>query len=113
MEDQNQPSAESRGLETLQDIKRIMERSSRFISLSGLSGVAAGICALAGSAIAYGILKGYREDLAHDPLKSEVLDLLSLKLGALALATFAAAFISSFVLTWRKARKLNLPVWDE
>ena len=37
-------------IETLQeisDIKRIMERSSRFISLSGLSGIAAGLCALA------------------------------------------------------------------
>jgi predicted lysophospholipase L1 biosynthesis ABC-type transport system permease subunit len=39
-------------LETLQDIKRMMERSSRFISLSGLSGISAGICALAGAWIA-------------------------------------------------------------
>jgi hypothetical protein len=35
----------ARDLETLQDIKRMMERSSRFISLSGWSGIAAGICA--------------------------------------------------------------------
>jgi hypothetical protein len=34
---------------TLHDIKSIMERSSRFISLSGWSGVSAGICALAGA----------------------------------------------------------------
>ena len=42
-------------LEEVKDIKRLMERSSRFISLSGLSGVAAGVCALAGSWIAIGI----------------------------------------------------------
>ena len=39
-------------LETLEDIKRIMERSSRFISLSGLSGVSAGVSALIGAWIA-------------------------------------------------------------
>jgi predicted lysophospholipase L1 biosynthesis ABC-type transport system permease subunit len=36
-------------LEDLQHIKKMMERSSRFISLSGLSGIAAGICALVGA----------------------------------------------------------------
>ena len=46
-------------LETLQDIKKIMERSSRFLSLSGLSGIAAGICALAGSVIAYKWIEQY------------------------------------------------------
>ena len=44
MVEQNQQT-----LDTLQDIKRMMERSSRFISLSGLSGIAAGICALIGA----------------------------------------------------------------
>src|SRR5258705_1889778 len=67
MEEQNQltgssgqpTSAGQAGFETLQDIKRIMERSSRFISLSGLSGVAAGICALMGSVIAWQWLGDY------------------------------------------------------
>ena len=39
--------------ETLTEIKFLMERSSRFISLSGLSGVMAGIYALAGVGAAY------------------------------------------------------------
>ena len=43
----------STDLETLQDIKRMMERSSRFISLSGWSGIAAGICALVGAGLAH------------------------------------------------------------
>ena len=41
-------SDKNQHLETLKDIKMIMEKSSRFISLSGLSGIAAGICALVG-----------------------------------------------------------------
>ena len=43
-------------LESLQQIRSMMERSSRFISLSGLSGVAAGIIALAGAAVAFAYL---------------------------------------------------------
>lgn len=40
-------------LQTLQDIRSLMERSSRFISLSGLSGVVAGTWALVGAGVAY------------------------------------------------------------
>jgi hypothetical protein len=40
-------------LENLSEIRSLMERSSRFISLSGLSGVAAGIFALLGAAAVY------------------------------------------------------------
>ena len=43
-------------LETLTEIKQLMERSSRFISLSGLSGVFAGLYALAGAYAAYNYL---------------------------------------------------------
>ena len=40
-------------LETLSEIRSLMEQSSRFISLSGLSGVVAGIFALIGAAFVY------------------------------------------------------------
>jgi len=39
--------------EDLQAIRDIMERSSKFLSLSGLSGIFAGACALMGAAIAW------------------------------------------------------------
>lgn len=39
--------------ETLSEIRHLMERSSRFISLSGFSGIFAGIYALAGALAAY------------------------------------------------------------
>ncbi|HEY3388265.1 MAG TPA: hypothetical protein VGK38_01750 [Prolixibacteraceae bacterium] len=39
--------------EDLQTIREIMERSSKFLSLSGLSGIFAGICALIGAAFAW------------------------------------------------------------
>lgn len=45
-----------RHLDTLKDIKQMMERSSRFISLSGLSGIAAGVCALIGAWLANNVI---------------------------------------------------------
>ena len=43
-------------IETLAEIRSLMERSSRFISLSGLSGVFAGIFALVGAGVAFAYL---------------------------------------------------------
>jgi hypothetical protein len=108
MEEKNQPP-----IETLKDIRQIMERSSRFISLSGLSGIAAGICALTGAWIASGMLyPGGGRIRVYDTLHTGIIDELSLQLLGLAAATFAVAFIAAFYLTWRKAKKLKLPLWD-
>lgn len=100
-------------LETLQDIKRMMERSSRFISLSGLSGIAAGICALVGAWFAYKELepyyKGYNDRGGYS---GEDFQTLKFRLLVIALAVLAAALVSSFYFTWRKARQNKLPVWD-
>ena len=46
-------SNQNQHVEALQDIRRIMQRSTRFISLSGLSGIAAGLWALIGAYFAY------------------------------------------------------------
>jgi len=108
MNEQNQQT-----LETLQDIKRIMERSSRFISLSGLSGIAAGICALVGAWFAnkeFGPYYGryeYREEYSGEDFEQ-----LKFRLLVIALAVLAAALASAFYFTWRKARHNKLPVWD-
>jgi hypothetical protein len=105
----------NQSLETLRDIKRMMERSSRFISLSGLSGLSAGVSALAGAYIAHGWIQeyywgggttgrhGYMRDEVHH-LKWEFI--------VLAAAVLIAALVSSTYFTWRKARKSGLPVWD-
>ncbi|HEX6913826.1 MAG TPA: hypothetical protein VF145_01210, partial [Chitinophagaceae bacterium] len=52
-------------LDTLHDIRSMMERSSRFISLSGLSGVAAGCCALVGAWFAYDVIYSSGKSLSH------------------------------------------------
>lgn len=44
---------DSKSIEDIKAIRKIMEESSRFLSLSGLSGVLAGVTAIAGALVAY------------------------------------------------------------
>ncbi len=53
------PAASSDPLAQLTEIRAIMERSSRFLSLSGLSGVGAGAVALAGAAVGHFYLQSH------------------------------------------------------
>ncbi len=109
MED-NKPAG---SLEEIRDIRRIMERSSRFISLSGLSGVAAGICALAGTLVARSVLNNYYGEYnSRGFTTNDDFAMLKIKLLGVAMVVFVMAFLSAYYLTWRKAQKQGLPVWD-
>jgi hypothetical protein len=99
-------------LDTLQDIKRIMERSSRFISLSGLSGVAAGVCALTGVYFAYNWIYEYYVRYNSNGFTGIDFQKLKMNLLVLAAAVLAAALGSAFYFTWRRAKHNHLPVWD-
>jgi hypothetical protein len=111
MIEQNQ---QADSLQEVKNIRHLMERSSRFISLSGLSGVSAGLCALAGAAIArYVIFKDYYSSYdergffaAHD-FRS-----LKLQLIVLAAGVFVAAFLSAFYFTWRKSNQQGDSLWN-
>jgi hypothetical protein len=107
---------DQRSLETLQDIKKMMERSSRFISLSGWSGVAAGVCALVGAWLAHGHLNEATFFINSRKAQSQVYSgdlsiLLNIWVFWIAAGTFAAAFASSFFFTWLKTREQGLPIW--
>lgn len=99
----------------------MMERSSRFISLSGWSGVAAGLCALAGAWFANDIIStsggvsGTRITVYNNEhTEFGLLDLKSFmgsKLFLIAAVTFAAAFFLAFFFTWVRSKKNGTPVW--
>lgn len=99
-------------LEALQDIRRIMDRSSRFLSLSGLSGVSAGVFALVGVYFAYDWIWEYYIRYQQRGYDGADFGNLKWSLLGLAAAVLAGALVSSFYFTWRKARKNNLPFWD-
>ena len=90
-----------------------MERSSRFISLSGLSGVSAGIFALIGAWFAHNAIKAYYQRYESRG-GYDVSDFRQLvfNLVALAMIIMACALVSALFFTWRKARRNSLPIWD-
>jgi hypothetical protein len=96
--------------EDLSHIRSMMERSSRFISLSGLSGVFAGLSALIGGLYVYQLFKINRLDYFDGEHKLYSVDLVSeLVFIALIILFFALTFGIFF--TIRKSRKYNLPIW--
>lgn len=95
-------------LEQLKEIRSMMERSSKFLSLSGLSGIAVGICALAGAWYAH--QKIHVDALYHlfDPIvRSEIVPLLVID----AIIVLISALVSGAFFTIRKARKQGLSLW--
>lgn len=107
MSDQDQP------LQTLEDIKQMMAKSSRFISLSGWSGVAAGICALVAAWVAHKIISNtlYETTLNFDTNSADYAGLKQ-KLILLGVVTFLAAFVLAFLFTYLRSRKTGVPIWD-
>ena len=111
--------ANKQQLDALQDIKQMMERSSRFISLSGLSGIAAGVCALIGAWFAHriifpgGIPPGTSRTYVDvsDGRGISLHDFMGHRLFVIALITFIAAFILAFLFTWLRSRKTNTAIW--
>jgi len=112
-------SEQQQTLQELQHIKKMMERSSRFISLSGLSGIAAGVCALVGAWVAYDYVVGNKDLLIDANLglvqaaANDYSIIFNTWLFWIAAGTFAAAMVSAFIFTWIKSRKQGIPLWGK
>jgi hypothetical protein len=101
-------------IKDITEIRSLMERSSRFISLSGLAGVFAGIFAIAGAGIAYlyldlGNYSNYYEGALKDSATYEhfvnffILD---------AVLVLFASLGGGILFTMLKAKKDGLKIWD-
>jgi hypothetical protein len=108
----NELNQQTTTLQDVKDIRRLMERSSRFTSLSGLSFIAAGICALIGAFLAYRILAEYYADEDHWVYTDANFSLLRRKLVLLAAAVFASSLLTAFYFTWSKSKKQKLSLFD-
>ena len=95
----------------LASIRTIMERSSKFISLSGLSGVLAGLYALCGAVAAYFLIH-YPISPLHYRIYSVNEPGILAKLILIAAGVFAASFITGLWLSNRKAQKTGQKLWS-
>jgi hypothetical protein len=98
--------------QALYEIKQMMEKSSRFISLSGWSGVAAGVCALVAAFIVAGKAGCWKINTCFfRGVSPEQAATLEKELYIIAAGTFVAAFSSAFLFTWLRSKKTGVPVW--
>ena len=104
----------NRHLENLQEIRTLMEKSSRFISLSGFSGVFVGIFALIGEYIAIdhfkiSLVNNFFYDLngqigiSYGDFRFFVIDAIVVLILSLSIAT---------ALTWRRTSRSGASMWN-
>lgn len=95
----------------LSSIRNLMERSTKFISLSGLSGIMAGVYALIGAYLGYKTVYHeysglrYREYFISD-------NTVLWKLFFIAVAVLILSLLTGILLTIRQARKKGENVWN-
>lgn len=94
----------------LTSIRALMERSSKFISLSGLAGVLAGVYALMGVGLAYMLIRnraGIYNDNPYVEDKGILMQLILIASGVLILS-----IITSYWLSMNNAKRRNENVWN-
>lgn len=98
-------------LKDIQDIKSMMSQSSRFISLSGLSGILAGIYSLIGAWLAYKTI--YFDTSTLGNYKNLIISQEALnRLIIIAITVIILSIITGIFLSNRKAVKQNEKIWN-
>ncbi|QDH78767.1 hypothetical protein FKX85_06855 [Echinicola soli] len=98
-------------IDDLREIREIMNRSSKFISLSGMSGIAAGIIALIGAYIANTMVYSQLDEGAINDVATDKMPLLYqlMWVGGLTLVCSVAAGV---LFTRNTAKKKKQKLWD-
>ena len=96
---------QQQSLEELQHIKQMMEKSSRFISLSGLSGVSAGTVAILGALLAWKMISDYTHTIgiSYETLVTELI--------VIAITVVALALASGFAFTYLRSKRNGVSIW--
>jgi hypothetical protein len=109
-----------KNLDALQDIRKMMERSSRFISLSGWSGISAGICALIGAWVGNSMISQYQfenssvyTEMRGEYIFRDSIYLLQNKLLLLAVCVFITAAVTAFIFTYFKSKRDGIAIWGK
>lgn len=93
-------------LQDIKDIKQMMSQSSQFISLSGFSGVLAGVYAIIGSFYVNSLIleSAYTNISLYDSTFRKII--------LVALVVLLASLVTAFIMTVKKARKMGEKVWN-
>ena len=92
---------ENKYLEDLREIRQMMRKSTLFLSLSGLSGVLAGVYALIGAAGVYVLLQHHYNYYPYVYIESKTFKAII----AIALAVLVASILTAYLFSVRKAKR--------
>ena len=95
-------------LKDISDIKNMMNKSSQFLSLSGLGGIMAGIYALIGAFIAHELIEESNNNYNNITLESRTFQLIVLT----ALAVLFLSIITALLLTYNKTKREGETIWN-
>ncbi len=95
------------------EIRSMMERSSKFLSLSGWAGIIAGFYALLGAYIAYKILGFNPDKVVYNTFDSGTLLTNLPKVIFLATVILIFAIATAALLSYRKASKKGEKLWNQ
>jgi hypothetical protein len=99
-------------LKDIQDIKSLMENRTRFLSLSGSSGILAGIYALIGAYVA-NRMAITSQTTAYSDIRNGFLSPIVLKLLAVAALVLLLSLVTAYFFTSRKAQQRNESLWNK
>lgn len=93
-------------------IRTMMERSVKFLSLSGLSGVMSGIYALVGAGMAYKLIYYPLSPLGNYPVSILDHPASIFKLELIAVVVLLASLLTGFLMSLRKSKKTETSLWN-
>jgi hypothetical protein len=109
---------EDKYLQDISEIKNMMNKSSQFISLSGLAGIMAGFYALIGAYFANNLISEYttllqksKIELSRNSYSFDKPELIK-GLFIIAISVLLLSLITASILTFLKAKKENEQVWN-
>lgn len=100
--------------EDIQAIREIMERSSKFLSLSGLAGIFAGVCALIGASVAWVFIFDSGQVQYHEYIQNAIDSAKSgigLYLATDAILVLFFAVLGAVYFSFKKSKKAGQRFW--
>ena len=93
----------------IESIRKMMERSVKFISLSGLSGILAGVYALFGALAAYFVIPKPLSPVTYSTISDSHI---TVQLLGIAVTVLVASVLTGVWMSNRKAKKAGIKFWD-
>jgi len=99
-------------LEALKDIRQLMKQSNRFLSLSGLSGIFAGVYALIGAYVGQVVITDFITDCRLANYSEEKYNNLIVTCAFICAAVLSLSLLTAFIFSNRKAKKNGQKLFD-